>query len=222
MFLLFRELDANEVRTMLASLHEGLIEKHILENTVRVLKNCSKEAGEEPIPSEYPITYNALLNCSNITDSLLSFYGKKLKNRFEIKDTDEVAFVMIGTNSTDVTRALDGIRHRKQRFICLNDNMNHSNPHSKEVVKVIHEFYLSLFPERSSFELPDGVFNKHLHLDEYLNAQQKQQLKRSIVYGLICTIFITVTLMVLCFSKKKRSSAYREREQRFLKLLNGV
>jgi hypothetical protein len=50
-----------------------------------------------------------------------------------IDNPEQVAFLMVGTNATNLEKSLDGIRERRQKFICLNDNMNHSDP---EAVKV--------------------------------------------------------------------------------------
>lgn len=73
---------------------------------------------------------------------------------------------MVGTNSSDVRKALDGIRRKRQKFICLNDNINHTNPHSVEVVETLQEFYQGLFPFPSSFELADGILNPFYYIDE--------------------------------------------------------
>jgi UDP-N-acetylglucosamine-lysosomal-enzyme len=86
---------------------------------------------------------------------------------------------MVGNNATNVEKALDGIREKRQKFVCLNDNMNHSDPNSLQVlfccgsivifvkvVKVLKDFYESLYPLPSSFELPSGTVNEFLHLDE--------------------------------------------------------
>ena len=89
---------------------------------------------------------------------------------------------MVGTNSTNVQKALDGIRERRQKFICLNDNMNHSDPEAANVkifflhlcladlffqtVRVLKEFYDALFPLPSSFELPANESNKYLYIGE--------------------------------------------------------
>jgi len=87
-------------------------------------------------------------------------------SRHEILGTDDVAFLMINENDTNIESRLDGIRLRQQKFICLNDNMNHSNPKAKEAVRYLHQFYMSLFPLPSSFELPDGTKNRFLHIHE--------------------------------------------------------
>jgi UDP-N-acetylglucosamine-lysosomal-enzyme len=74
---------------------------------------------------------------------------------------------MIGTNHTDVRRALDGIRQFKHKFICLNDNMNHTDPESLKVVDVLKDFFESLVPVPSRFELPLGILNPTgLYIDD--------------------------------------------------------
>ncbi len=79
---------------------------------------------------------------------------------------------MIGTNSTQVEKALDGVRERRQKFICLNDNIDHSNPESVNVVRVLHNFYESLYPLPSSFELPENESNPFLYIQDYLAAYE--------------------------------------------------
>ena len=56
--------------------------------------------------------------------------------------TDEVAFVMVDQNDASIQSRLDGIRERQHKFVCLNDNMNHSDPKS---VEVLFYSFLSLF-----------------------------------------------------------------------------
>jgi len=130
-------------------------------------------------------------------------YSKVRKNKFEIVDTDEVAFVMIGTNKTDVRRSLDGIRQRRQKFVCLNDNMNHSNPHSVEVVKVIQEFYKSFLPLPSSFELPPNKTNRYLYIEDLMKAREE-------IEGRKRTIYILVGVVCVCLFCLARSCVYED------------
>lgn len=61
---------------------------------------------------------------------------------------------------------LDEIRKRKKKFICLNDNIDHSK-HGADLAKLILvDFYESLFPIPSKFEIPGQYRNRFLHLDE--------------------------------------------------------
>jgi UDP-N-acetylglucosamine-lysosomal-enzyme len=86
--------------------------------------------------------------------------------RYEILGTDEVAFLMVNENYAKTQKSLDGIRERRQKFICLNDNMNHTNPDSQKTVAVLREFYESIFAVPSTFELPADSPNSILYIDE--------------------------------------------------------
>lgn len=93
-------------------------------------------------------------------------------------ESPDVAFLMVTTNDTKLevravqtqrdgqsvaaVRAqekLDGIRVQRQKFVCLNDNLQHTDNHSRLAVATLHEFYEGLFPLKSSFELPDDAPN---------------------------------------------------------------
>ncbi len=89
--------------------------------------------------------------------------------RFEVLDTEEVAFIMIPTNSTSLLPKLDGIRQKRHKFLCLNDDLNHTNPEAKRVIKVVQDLLRTLFPDPSPFELAPGVYNKHLWVQDYLD-----------------------------------------------------
>lgn len=145
---------------------------------------------------EFPVVDKQyILNCEAALKKIEMHYTKIRKNKFEIVDTEEVAFVMVGTNSTDVLRAIDGIRSRRQKFICLNDNMNHSDPHSVEVVKVLKDLYESILPIPSSFELPPNKTNRYLYIDEYLKAKEEIQVRKRIIYillGVVCVCFLSI------------------------------
>jgi len=57
---------------------------------------------------------------------------------------------MLDDNYTNVQLELDNIRARKHKFICLNDDMKFRNEKS---IKAVHDFYESILPLPSSFEL---------------------------------------------------------------------
>jgi len=151
---------------------------------------------QPPLPH---ITKEYLLVCPAAKKRIDALWEKKLKWKHEILDTEDVAFVMIGTNASDVRRAIDGIRSKRQKFICLNDNMNHSNPESRSVVKVLHQFYESFFPIPSAFELPAGQHNKYLHVDDYEKVQDSLGEKKKTVNNLVVVyIFILVGCLACC------------------------
>jgi len=46
---------------------------------------------------------------------------------------NEVAFKMIRNNLTTVRRELDSLRRRRHKFVCLNDNIDHTQPDADRV-----------------------------------------------------------------------------------------
>ena len=43
------------------------------------------------------------------------------------------------------------------KFVCVNDDMKDPSP---ELQQMLHDFYVSYFPNPSRFELPDGQVNR--------------------------------------------------------------
>ncbi|KAH8065067.1 hypothetical protein JL722_1965 [Aureococcus anophagefferens] len=60
--------------------------------------------------------------------------------------------------------ALDSIRARRTKFICVNDNVDDMTP---ELAALFRDFFASYYPRRSQFELPPGSRNRHLRLEAY-------------------------------------------------------
>ena len=61
---------------------------------------------------------------------------------------------------------LDDVRKHRKKFICLNDNIDHTKPGADMAKIVLLDFYQSLFPLQSSFEIPGLYRNRFLHLHE--------------------------------------------------------
>ena len=53
-----------------------------------------------------------------------------------------------------------------RKFICLNDNIDHGHKDASTVKAVLRDFYESMFPLASQFELPREFRNRFLHMDE--------------------------------------------------------
>lgn len=61
---------------------------------------------------------------------------------------------------------LDEIRKEKKKFICLNDNIDHSKEGAELAKLILVDFYESLFPLPSQFEIPGQFRNRFLHLHD--------------------------------------------------------
>jgi hypothetical protein len=153
----------------------------------------------------YP-SIEEVLNCSLITmalrenkDFVKRFYSAPIVGN----DKDIVAFEMINDNLTDTVSQLDSIRQRQPKFICVNDNMK--SP-SKELEIALKDFYLSLFPKSSMFELPEGKRNPFLHVTEY-NEWKKEQM--SFPFGLLNEIRSFFAETKKSFNRKTREILWK-------------
>lgn len=77
--------------------------------------------------------------------------------------------------------------------MCLNDNMDSSKSDENEFVRtILNDFYLSLLPKASKFELPVEYRNRFDNIYELRNWKQSRYNIRVVVY-----IFISVLSMFL-------------------------
>ncbi|PRP75089.1 hypothetical protein PROFUN_03925 [Planoprotostelium fungivorum] len=222
-------LNDNELRTTAAHIGPLPLEENSVADLQYTLRNCS-EGGN--------ITLVTMMSCETVYRKLRDHFGQKPKNRHEIMDTEEVAFLMIGLNVTNVQKSLDGIRERRQKFICLNDNINHTDPRAPQVLEAIKYFYDSLFPLKSTFEYPDHIQNPQLHLDEfpepYKTPKERQELasrlslsKHYVIYTIL-TLFVLFSCLIFLLLRRgatkgqssSEDEARKRREKRFLIMLN--
>ena len=99
---------------------------------------------------------------------------------------------MIGDDVNNTRKLLDGIRGKRTKFICVNDDMK--NP-SNEVIQVLQNFFRALFPVPSPFELKDGIVNPILDIHamrKLQGFQQKETLLRNMIVVLLCVVLIGV------------------------------
>ena len=102
-------------------------------------------------------------------------------------DLDEVTFQMIGDNFNETKEKLDSIRAKKTKFICVNDDMHSPSP---QLEKMLSDFYKSMFPKPSPFELPEGKTNGGQNVFELRRRHLHKKNWRShpVVYGFIALV----------------------------------
>uniref|UniRef100_A0A9L0RU53 N-acetylglucosamine-1-phosphate transferase subunits alpha and beta n=1 Tax=Equus caballus TaxID=9796 RepID=A0A9L0RU53_HORSE len=173
-------LSDREIRTLATRIHDLPLSLQDLTGLEHMLINCSKmlpanitqlnnipptqEAYYDPnLP---PVTKSLVTNCKAVTDKIHKAYKDKNKYRFEIMGEEEIAFKMIRTNVSHVVGQLDDIRKNPRKFVCLNDNIDHNHKDAQTVKAVLRDFYESMFPIPSQFELPREYRNRFLHMHE--------------------------------------------------------
>nr|XP_014436515.1 N-acetylglucosamine-1-phosphotransferase subunits alpha/beta [Pelodiscus sinensis] len=203
-------LSDREIRTLATRIHELPLSLQDLTGLEQMLINCSKwlpanitriniipptqEAYYDPnLP---PVTKNLVNNCKPVTDRIRKAYKDKNKYRFEIMGEEEIAFKMIRTNVSHVVGQLDDIRKNPRKFVCLNDNIDHSHKDAQTVKAVLRDFYESMFPIASQFELPREYRNRFLHMQE---LQEWRAYRDKLKFWTHCVLVTLIVFTVISF-----------------------
>ncbi|XP_017521131.3 N-acetylglucosamine-1-phosphotransferase subunits alpha/beta isoform X1 [Manis javanica] len=203
-------LSDREIRTLATRIHDLPLSLQDLTGLEHMLINCSKmlpanitqlntipptqEAYYDPnLP---PVTKRLVTNCKAVTDKIHKAYKDKNKYRFEIMGEEEIAFKMIRTNVSHVVGQLDDIRKNPRKFVCLNDNIDHNHKDAQTVKAVLRDFYESMFPIPSQFELPREYRNRFLHVHE---LQEWRAYRDKLKFWTHCVLATLIMFTVFSF-----------------------
>ncbi|XP_067998346.1 N-acetylglucosamine-1-phosphotransferase subunits alpha/beta isoform X1 [Melanerpes formicivorus] len=203
-------LSDREIRTLATRIHELPLSLQDLTGLEQMLINCSKALPANitqihvipPTQEAYydpnlpPVTKNLVTNCKPVTDRIRKAYKDKNKYRFEVMGEEEIAFKMIRTNVSHVVGQLDDIRKNPRKFVCLNDNIDHSHKDAQTVKAVLRDFYESMFPIPSQFELPREYRNRFLHMHE---LQEWRAYRDKLKFWTHCVLVILIVFTVISF-----------------------
>ncbi|XP_069376510.1 N-acetylglucosamine-1-phosphotransferase subunits alpha/beta isoform X1 [Paralichthys olivaceus] len=203
-------LSDREIRTLATRIHELPLSLQDLTGLEQMLINCSKtlptnltllhlvNPTQETYydPSMPPVTKGLVLHCKPITERILKAFRDQNKYKFEIMGEEEIAFKMVRTNVSHVVGQLDDIRKNPRKFICLNDNIDHSHKDAATVKAVLRDFYESMFPLASQFELPREYRNRFLHMDE---LQEWRVYRDKLKFWTHCVLVTLVIFTVMSF-----------------------
>uniref|UniRef100_A0A8C2DET0 N-acetylglucosamine-1-phosphotransferase subunits alpha/beta n=1 Tax=Cyprinus carpio TaxID=7962 RepID=A0A8C2DET0_CYPCA len=208
-------LSDREIRTLATRIHELPLSLQDLTSLEQMLINCSKilpsnltqlhtvsptqEAYYDP--SMPPVTKGLVIHCKPITERIHKAFKDQNKYKFEIMGEEEIAFKMIRTNVSHVVGQLDDIRKNPRKFICLNDNIDHSHKDASTVKAVLRDFYESMFPLPSQFELPREYRNRFLHMTE---LQEWRIYRDKLKFWTHCVLVTLVVFTVLSFFAEQR------------------
>ncbi|NWI32887.1 GNPTA phosphotransferase, partial [Sula dactylatra] len=203
-------LSDREIRTLATRIHELPLSLQDLTGLEQMLINCSKALPANitqihvipPTQEAYydpnlpPVTKNLVTNCKPVTDRIRKAYKDKTKYRFEIMGEEEIAFKMIRTNVSHVVGQLDDIRKNPRKFVCLNDNIDHNHKDAQTVKAVLRDFYESMFPIPSQFELPREYRNRFLHMHE---LQEWRAYRDKLKFWTHCVLVTLIVFTVISF-----------------------
>uniref|UniRef100_A0A8C4H064 N-acetylglucosamine-1-phosphotransferase subunits alpha/beta n=1 Tax=Dicentrarchus labrax TaxID=13489 RepID=A0A8C4H064_DICLA len=212
-------LSDREIRTLATRIHELPLSLQDLTGLEQMLINCSKtlptnltqlhlvnptqEAYYDP--SMPPVTKGLILHCKPITERIHKAFRDQNKYKFEIMGEEEIAFKMVRTNVSHVVGQLDDIRKNPRKFICLNDNIDHSHKDAATVKAVLRDFYESMFPLPSQFELPREYRNRFLHMEE---LQEWRVYRDKLKFWTHCVLVTLVIFTIMSFFAEQVSGVH--------------
>ncbi|GIY39560.1 hypothetical protein CDAR_539301 [Caerostris darwini] len=208
-----------EIRTVLARLYDIPLDFSSVAGFEQLIVNCSQSAtsplvqpsvphGERYYDSKLPVVSLSLVkSCPAVSSLLLKHLGIQKRNQFQEMGEEEVAFKMIHNNLSQVLGQIDDLRKRPKKFVCLNDNMNHGTQEAELIRTVIQDFYESLFPVKSRFELSPEYRNKFLYVHELREWRKTRDKIRIVAYATL-GILILFTLLSFWKSEIRRTERY--------------
>ncbi|XP_036432578.1 N-acetylglucosamine-1-phosphotransferase subunits alpha/beta [Colossoma macropomum] len=203
-------LSDREIRTLATRIHELPLSLQDLTGLEQMLINCSKTLPSNQTqlhmvnptqetyydPSMPPVTKGLVIHCKPIAEKIQKAFKDQNKYKFEIMGEEEIAFKMVRTNVSHVVGQLDDIRKNPRKFICLNDNIDHSHKDASTVKAVLRDFYESMFPLPSQFELPREYRNRFLHMGE---LQEWRIYRDKLKFWTHCVLVTLVVFTVISF-----------------------
>ncbi|XP_014112377.1 PREDICTED: N-acetylglucosamine-1-phosphotransferase subunits alpha/beta isoform X4 [Pseudopodoces humilis] len=85
---------------------------------------------------------------------------------------------------------------RTRKFVCLNDNIDHNHKDAQTVKAVLRDFYESMFPIPSQFELPREYRNRFLHMHE---LQEWRAYRDKLKFWTHCVLVTLIVFTVISF-----------------------
>ena len=163
--------------------------------------NCSNSSAPQLNTSDPthhvvlpPVSEVFLQSCDPLLTKLNDSFKGVTKYKYETLGDDNVAFHMIRDNASAVLQKLDAVRGKRKKFVCLNDNIDHSKKDAELIKALLVDFYQSLFPIPSQFELPLEYRNKFLHISDLNEWKREREEVRFWTNILVAILILAVIL----------------------------
>ncbi|XP_017756705.1 PREDICTED: N-acetylglucosamine-1-phosphotransferase subunits alpha/beta [Eufriesea mexicana] len=193
-----------EIRTILSRLYPLPLDYNLVVEFENAIMNCSNHVqvteilnpppGERYLDSSLPIVSKELIaKCEQISRKIEAKFGEEKVYPHEIiKAGKHEIFEMLTSNVSLTVQLLDEIRKDPKKFICLNDDMDPLQRSENEIVRaLLNDFYRSLYPLRSTFELPLQYRNLFTHRHKLFEWKANRTKARNLLLCVILLLLIT-------------------------------
>ncbi|KAL1471323.1 hypothetical protein MTO96_040009, partial [Rhipicephalus appendiculatus] len=197
-----------EIRTLVTRIFELPTEAANSRQVEEHLAECARNFTPAIVPStpsyerylesKLPtITKEAVMKCEPILTLLHKASRTRPANHFETVKVEDYVFRMLNNNASRVLMQLDELRRDPKKFICLNDNLDYSSKDLNLVRLVVHDFYESLFPTPSQFELPAEYRNRFLYVRELRAWRAERNWVHAVTY-VAFGVLVAFTAVTFC------------------------
>jgi UDP-N-acetylglucosamine-lysosomal-enzyme len=136
------------------------------------------------------VTLSLVESCTPLVAELKSKFEDRRRYKHVVVGDEEVSFKRLTSNVSHVVRELDDLRRTPVKFLCLNDDTDPSRVTDNALVQsVLVDFFESVLPAPSVFELPPEYRNKFSHIFELSQWQFYRTLLRCLTafsfFGLV-------------------------------------
>uniref|UniRef100_A0A182P6I9 LNR domain-containing protein n=1 Tax=Anopheles epiroticus TaxID=199890 RepID=A0A182P6I9_9DIPT len=216
-----------EIRTLLTKVYNLPLDWSAVRYFEEVVTNCSlRQNNFLPLEHQqeqrqvYPtlvyeryedstiptVTKSMVVGCTELVDMMHANFGKVPRYQYHVSAKTGLYsnFKMLTSNITQVVDALDELRKTPKKFNCINDNLTEDRSEDNQLITaLLEDFYLSLFPARSSFELESTYRNRFQRYEEYRSWLWRKTLFRNTVYLVCSTVFLVCVRLLCCRHKGK-------------------
>ncbi|KAH0550458.1 N-acetylglucosamine-1-phosphotransferase subunits alpha/beta [Cotesia glomerata] len=207
-----------EIRTLLSRINPLPLDYSLVIDFENAITNCSRRikltnsknieppSGERYLDSILPtVTKELIIKCDAIANKIKSQFGEKNRYQHEIlKAGRNEIFEMLTSNVSQTVQLLDEIRREPKKFICLNDDMDPSRKSENDIIRaLLNDFYRSLYPLKSNFELPAQYRNRFSHRNELYEWRASRARARNILLLLI-SLLMFITIYHLFYNQIRR------------------
>ncbi|XP_058987006.1 N-acetylglucosamine-1-phosphotransferase subunits alpha/beta-like [Musca domestica] len=201
-----------EIRTFLSKIFPLPLDWSAVRFFEGVIQNCSQSPEykyedfahkrhttvlyERYEDSHLPTVSKVLVKqCLPLVEALQLNFGTRPKYKYKVNSKRNTFnnFMMLSSNVTEVVDALDGIRRNPRKFNCINDNLDPKYEEENELIRhLLEDFYLSLFPHRSQFELDHQYRNRFTNWRDYVKWRWQKQIFYIMIYGLCLVVIVYI------------------------------
>lgn len=208
-----------EIRTLVTRIFELPMEAANSRKVEEHLTECARNFTPAIVPStpsyerylesKLPtITKEAVMKCEPILSLLRKALRTVPSNHFETVKVEDYVFRMLNNNASRVLMQLDELRRVPKKFICLNDNLDYSSKELNLVRLVVHDFYESLFPTPSQFELPAEYRNRFLYVRELRAWRAERNWVHAVTY-VAFGVLVAFTAVAFCNALRSNRKSCR-------------